>query len=130
MPVAVTGLRELNAAFAKSDKETRLGVRGVQREVAEPVRLGAETLAVIRIPNVGFRWWRMRVGVTRALIYVAPKERGIRQRANSRRRPRFADLLMNRAMEPALEARRPQLEADTERMLDRIANDFNKGGAL
>lgn len=127
MPIAVNGLRELNAAFARSDKQTRLGVRRVQRDLAEPVKLGAESLAVVRIPNVGLRWSRMRIGVTSALIYVAPKERGLRT-GSARRRPNLARLLMDRAMQPALEARRPQLEADTELMLDRIADDFNRGG--
>lgn len=128
MPIAVTGLRELNAAFARSDKESRLGVRRVQRDLAEPVKLGAETLAVVRIRNIGMRWSRMRIGLTRTLIYVAPRQRGIRN--GPRHRPNLAPLLMDRAMEPALEARRPQLEADTERMLERIADEFNKGGGL
>lgn len=128
MPIAVSGLRELNAAFAHSDKESRLGVRRVQRDLAEPVKLGAETLAVVRIRNIGMRWSRMRIGVTRTLIYVAPRQRGARN--GPRHRPNLAPLLMDRAMEPALEARRPQLEADTERMLDRIADEFNKGGGL
>lgn len=128
MPIAITGLRELNAAFALADKESRLGVRRVQRDLAEPVKLGAETLASVRIRNIGLRWSRMRIGVTRTLIYVAPRQRG--NRSTPRHRPNLANLLMDRAMQPALEARRPQLEQDTERMLDRIADQFNEGGTL
>ena len=126
--VAVTNWRELNAAFAKSERATRLGVRAAQREIAQPIRLDAESLATQTISRVGLRWSRMRIGVTRTLIYVAPRQRGARGRDNPRRRPNLGTLLMERAMEPALERHRPGLERNVEQLLDRIADDFNHGG--
>jgi hypothetical protein len=130
VPVAVTGLRELNAAFALADRKTRLGVRAAQRSIADPIKLDAETLAQDEIRRIGLRWWRMRIGVTRTLVYVAPKERGVKSRraGDPRRRPNLAGLLMTRAMERALEAHRGELETNVERLLDRIADDFNRGG--
>jgi hypothetical protein len=132
MPVAVQGLRELNAAFAKADKQTRLGVRAVLRDVAEPVRRDAETLAAARIPRMqrSPRWSRMRVGVTRNLVYVAPRQRGTRRRGDPRSRPNLAPLLMNRAMQPALDAHAADTERAVEHALDRIADDFNHGGPV
>jgi hypothetical protein len=128
-PVTVKGLRELQAAFAHADKETNRLLRAGLREVAEPVRAEAEQLAVERIPRVGPRWSRMRTGVTRKVVYVAPRERGLRTRGDDpRRRPRFGTLLMDRAMEPALERHAPEIEAAVEHLLDEVSADFNHGG--
>jgi hypothetical protein len=127
--VEVRGLRELQAAFAKADRETRLGLRGALREIAEPVRRDAETLATSSIPRIGPKWSKMRTGVTRKLVYVAPRQRGVKTRgADPRRRPNLATLLMDRAMEPALESHEPALELAVDHMLDEVANDFNRGG--
>jgi hypothetical protein len=103
----------------------------VFRAVAEPVRRDAETNAQERIPRVGDRWYRMRTGVSRKLVYVAPRQRGVKRQGDARRRrPKFGDLLMDRAMEPALEQHGPEIEAAVERALDQIANDFNHGGPV
>jgi hypothetical protein len=122
--VTVRGLRELQAALAKADRETRLGVRGELRQVAEPVRLGAEELAASSIRRIGPRWSKMRVGITRSLVYVAPRERGTRRRQPSSR-PNFGTLLMDRAMQPALDQHASEIEVRFENMLDTVANDFN-----
>jgi hypothetical protein len=76
-----------------------------------------------RSPN----WSRMRVGVTRNLVYVAPRQKGTRGRG-PRRRPKFADLLMGRAMEPALERNTPGIERHFDQLLDQVADGFNRGG--
>jgi hypothetical protein len=68
----------------------------------------------------------MRIGVTRTLVYVAPRQRGVRGQG-PKRRPNLADLMMSRAMEPALERHAGELEANVERMLDRVADQFNHG---
>ena len=131
MPVVVRGLREVNAAFAKTDRDIRLGWRASMRQVAEPVRRDAEQLAQDSIRNMPAspRWGRMRVGVTRNMVYVAPRQRGARARsAASARRPNLANLLMDRAMEPALERHAHEIEERFERLLDRAADDFNRGG--
>ena len=126
MPPAVTvrGLRELNAALAKADRQTRLGVRGELLQVAQPVQQGAEQLAAANITRIGPRWSKMRIGITRSLVYVAPRQRGTRVRT-SKSRPNFGTLLMDRAMQPALDAHTAEIEAGFERMLDTVADDFN-----
>jgi len=125
--VRVRGLRELQAALARADKQTRLGVQGELRRVAEPVQRGAEALARSEIRNIGPRWSRMRVGITRSLVYVAPRPRGLRG-DEARKRRNLAPLLMDRAMQPALDRRHGEIEAEFGHMLDRVATDFNHGG--
>jgi hypothetical protein len=128
MPVVVQGLHELQASLAHADRDLRLGVRRGLRQVAEPVQRGAEELARANITRIGPRWSRMRVGITRDLVYVAPRQRGARGRGNPRARGKqFADLLMDRAMEPALDQHAGEIEARLEELLDRISDEFNHG---
>lgn len=130
--IRVQGLHELQAALAKADRQTRLGVRGALRQVAEPVQRGAEELARANISRIGRKWSKMRVGVTQNLVYVAPRQRGHRGGRGPASRYRsdqlFADRLMDRAMQPALDRYASGIEARFEGFLDRIADDFNHGG--
>jgi len=135
MAVVVKGLRDVNAAFAKTDRDIRLGWRAGMRQVAEPVRRDAETLAlsgIRRMPSSP-RWARMRTGVTRNMVYVAPRQRGVRWNKKNPgyrfnlRRPNLANLLMERAMQPALEAHEHDITARFEQLLDHAADNFNHG---
>lgn len=124
----VRGLRELNRAFARADKRTSKELRDALREVAQPVASDAEALARVEIPNIGQKWPRMRVGVTRTLVYVAPRERGVASRANQRkRRPNLATKMMDEAMAPALARHAPDLERRTQHALDTVARDWERG---
>jgi hypothetical protein len=129
MAVAVKGYRELATAFAKADKEQKRGLPLVLRQAAEPVRREAEGLAAAEITRIGERWKQMRIGVTRRLVYVAPKQRGVARRGDpARRRPNLAPLLMERAMEPALHHHEAEVALAVDHALDRLADDFNRGG--
>lgn len=133
MPVAVRGYRELATAFAQLDKEQKKKLPLVMREVAEPVRRDAEGFASQRIRNVdsGDAWSRMRTGVTRRLVYVAPKQRGVKSRGDRRyRRPNLATMLAQRALEPALYRHEADIERALDRALDRLADEFNRGGTI
>ena len=125
--VYVRGMRELSRAFAYADRDSRRELRAAFREVAEPVARDAESLAVARIRRMpeSPRWSLMRVGVTRTAVYVAPKQRGVRRRDDPHRRPNLADLMMDRAMEPALEQNQHEIEVAVEHALDRLADHFN-----
>lgn len=125
--IRVQGLHELQAALAHADRQTRLGIRGGLRQVAEPVQRGAEQLAAANISRIGPRWSKMRVGITRDLVYVAPRQRGGGRGRDPRRRPNLARLLMDRAMQPALDAHASEIEARFENLLDTVADDFNHG---
>jgi hypothetical protein len=125
----VSGLNDLQAAFKDADRQLRLGIRSELRHIAEPVARGAEQLALTSIRDMprSPQWSKMRVGVTRNLVYVAPRQKGTRGRG-SRRRPNLADLLMGRAMEPALERNTPGIERHFDELLDQVADGFNRGG--
>jgi hypothetical protein len=130
-PIEIFGYRELMRAFAQADKDSRKYVRAAFREVGQPVASEAEQLALTRIRNMprSPKWARMRVGVTRTLVYVAPRQKGTHGRG-PRRRSNLADLLMGRAMQPALEHNASRLEANVERALDKVADRFNAGGPV
>lgn len=122
--VHVKNWRSVNAAFAKADRESRLALKAKQRQLAVPVRITAEGLSRDKITRIGEKWSQMRIGVTRTVVYVAPKQRGAKG-DSPRKRRNLAPLLMERAMEPALEQHRPQIEQEVERVLDWVADDFN-----
>lgn len=128
MPVVVQGLHELQASLAHADRSLRLGVRAGLRQAAEPVQRGAEELARANISRIGPRWSKMRIGVTRDLVYVAPRQRGQGRGRDPRRRPNLAPLLMDRAMQPALDQHEAEVEARFEELLDRVSDEFNSGG--
>lgn len=125
--LTVRGLRELQVLFAAAGKEAQGDMRRALSEVAEPIRADAESLAVSSIPRIGVPWSRMRTGVTRKAVYVAPRQRGARG-ANPRRRPRFADLLDARAMTPALERNKANIEGRVEDAFSALADRWNRHG--
>lgn len=126
MPTVVYGLREISAAYAKLERDTRAGMLKTLSDAAEPVQRTAEQLGQARISRIGKNWWKMRVGVTRTLVYVAPKQKGIRGRKDDpRHREKFAGLLMDEAMEPALERNEAKVEQLIGRFLDHVVDDFN-----
>jgi len=124
-PIAIRGLRELNRAFVRAGKQTRREIRLEMAALAEPVRLTAENLASEKIRRIGPEWSVMRTGVTQNLVYVAPFQRGVKTRGRQNlRRPNLARLLLDRALDPALEQNRGKVEEGIERMLDRISNSW------
>lgn len=125
--VRVEGLRDLQRAFKIADAAESKGLRRTLREVAEPVKLDAERLAVDTIPRIGFPWSRMRVGVTQTSVYIAPRERGKRSRGNpALRRPNLKGLLLDRAMEPALQQDTPLVVAAVDRMLATVGRQWEE----
>lgn len=124
--IAIKGQQQLIRAFRVADKATARALRDEFRQVAEPIRADAEGLAAETIPRIGPRWSRMRVGVTTRVVYVAPRERAVRNYDDPRARPKFADLMMGRAMEPALDRNRDRVEQAAERALDHIADIWER----
>lgn len=98
----------MQRAFRVADKTLSRELRKGLRDSAEPVRSDAEMLAGTRISNMGAPasadaqdWRRMRVGVTRTSVYVAPRSRAS---SGSRKRRNLFDLMTGRSLEPALDA--------------------------
>lgn len=126
--VKVEGLRELDRAFIRADIQLHKQLRTELREAAEPVRADAERLAASQIRNIsaGDPWSEMRTGVTTRLVYVAPKKRGSKR--GSLKRRNLAGLLMERAMQPALDQNEHRIVSNLDDMLGRISTDWGQGG--
>ena len=117
----VRGYNETIRAFNRADKALKTEMRAAFRDVAEPLRSEAESLAAARITYVGPKWNRMRTAITTNLIYVAPKERGRLSKKNrGLRRSNMADLLMDRAMQPALDRNEADVADRFDEALGRI----------
>jgi hypothetical protein len=114
--VRIEGLRELQVSLQRMRSEVGPELRKELRDAGEPVRALAEEKAVGRIRNIGPQWSRMRLGVTTKVVYVAPKSR----RHGGSPRPNLGGLLMDRAMQPALDESAAEIYPRVEAMLDRL----------
>jgi hypothetical protein len=112
--VEVVGLAELRRAFQVAGNGLARDLNDALKAAGEPVRQDAQTLAVSNISRIGIPWSRMRLGIQRHSVYVAPVERGTKSRTlTGKRRPRFKTKLLDEAMAPAL-----------ARNSDRVAQEF------
>jgi hypothetical protein len=118
--IRVHGIHELERSFGRYGNDLKKGLRRELAAVAEPVRFDASNLARSEIRNMTLAWSQMRIGVTKGtVVYVVPKKRGLKS-GPKKRRP-FGDLLMEKALQPALERNREKIEAGVEKMLDVVA---------
>jgi hypothetical protein len=102
--IRVRGLRELQRDFKKISKQLSQEVKDSLVEAADPVKQSAQELALGEIRNMpeSPRWAEMRIGVTARSVYMVPQAR---RRGGHGGRPNLANLLLERAMDPALERR-------------------------
>jgi hypothetical protein len=128
MALAVRNFQALNQTFKHAPKETRLALRREYRTIAQPVQRMAESLAATRISHLaaGSPWARFRLGITQKLVYLAPRQNGVRGKGR-RRRSKFGGLLMSKAMEPALHLNEERVVRDFEELFDRLTRDWNRG---
>lgn len=125
--IHVRGYREIVKAFDKADRSINQEIQAAFKDVAEPIRAGAEARARASIPHLGPRWGLMRTGLTRTRVYVAPRERGKASRVNRRlARPNLAGLLLDRAMQPSLDANEGQVSARFDEALARIESIWDR----
>jgi hypothetical protein len=93
------------------------------KAAAEPVARDAEHLALTQIRNMprSPHWAGMRIGVSvaRGVVYMVPAARSKKRI----KRPNLSDLLLNRAMDPALERNAAKIEHEVDRMLGRLAGE-------
>lgn len=126
--IRVENYKEVLRAFGKAEKTLSRGIRGSLREAAEPIRNTAEQLAgsgVIDNLKGDDPWTQMRIGVTTSAVYVAPVERGRRTRSNPAiGRPNLKPLMLDRVMEPALDAHRDEVIANIEDLLGYVSRTF------
>lgn len=125
--VHVEGLKELERAFKLADKEEAKLLRSELKLAAEPVKLAAQGKALSRIGHMTLPWAQMRIGQSRSVVYMVPKQKGRRSKANSRlRRPNLKRLLMDLAMAPALQEQASNVEARVEHVLETVAKQWER----
>jgi hypothetical protein len=112
--IRIRGQAELEAAFLQVRREVLAEIKPVLKEIGGEVAKDAQSRAGTEIRNIGSRWERMRVGVTMKGVYVAPTSK----RRGGSPRPNLAGLLMDRAMQPALDAKQDAAYA----RLDELVN--------
>jgi len=121
----VNGLRELTRAFGALSKELSDEVRDELLHAVEPVKERAEQLALSRIRNMPQSpdWADMRTGVSKArgVVFMVPAHRS--RGKPSQKRRKFANLLLDRAMEPALAENTEEIIRGVERTLDHLAGE-------
>lgn len=121
--VRVHGLKELTRDFQKISKSLSKEITKELKDAAEPVRTGAEQKALRDIRNMAAtpRWAAMRIGVSRAQgsVYMVPRAR----RAGGSGRANLKDLLLERAMDPALEENADKVKDNINDVLGHIFDD-------
>lgn len=120
--VRVRGLRELQRDFKKMSKDLSKELRKELKEAAEPVRSSAEKLALGKIRNMPRSpdWAGMRTGVTARSVYVVPS----RRRRGGSGRTNLATLLLERAMDPALQENEDKVVDRLDDMLGRLGDGY------
>ena len=116
-------IQDLNRAFEQAGEQFRKDRDRALRQLAVPVDRDAETFARARIRNVGRTWSETRIGVLTNSVYIAPVKRGTR--VHSLKRPKFAGLLMGKAMRPALNANKERVTSEFDSLLDKMVRRFN-----
>lgn len=120
MPPAVLrveGLGELRRATSRLSRDFGRGIREALEAAGEPVRQDASNLALNRISGMQrgrVPWHRMRIGVTRSIVYVAPEQRGVKggRVGDRRRRPRLKTPMLEKALYPAVEQNRDKIAGE------------------
>lgn len=118
-------MRELNRAFARADRKLRLEKNDALERAAEPVRSSAESLASATIKPGKVPWDAMRIGVTQRVVYVAPLQRSTR--VARRKRKNLAGLLMDQAMQPALDMHRSEVVERVDDLLADVGREWERG---
>lgn len=122
-PAPVRGLDTLNKAFQFAGTRMRKELPIFLKGAARPVEHGAEMNAAEI--GAGQQWSQMRLVANRRVVYIAPQQRSTR--IASRKRPRFGQRLLNRAMIPALNANRARVGKSVDELVARIVRQFNRG---
>jgi len=115
--IRVKGAAELERAFLELRREVLREIRPELRAIGNVVRKEAESLAVAKIRNIGSRWGRMRLGVVTSGVYVAPRS----HRQGGSPRPNLGSLLLDRAMQPALDAHEAEVVRRFDLLIDASA---------
>lgn len=117
--IRVKGYREASRAARRAGSAVNKEVRAAFREVAEPVRAEATS----RFSLVDAR--------SAAGYRIAVRQRGIaveqRLKKTTGKRGDYGSLQMRRALLPALEANKDELDKEMDKAIDKVADIFGRG---
>jgi hypothetical protein len=115
----------VNRALEQADADIRAQGKTELLALGQLVEHTAEILAAARIRNMTVQWAQFRTRQTPNLVYVVPVQKGVRGRG-PRKRQRFDNTMMNKAMRPALNAHRGEVNRRFAALVERVCNSFNK----
>jgi hypothetical protein len=128
--IEVEGLSEFNTALKEISVTLRRTLREDLRLAAEPVARSAQELAMEHISGMKRQktvdWSQMKIGASAGaatLVYIVPKRR--RRKGSRRGRPNLVNLMLKKAMEPALIKQYETVEHAIERAVN---NAVRKAG--
>ena len=128
--VLVENLGEINRALKLSGPAVFTAMKKGMLEGAEPIRRDAENLARDEISGMKRAkkkpppWSLQRSGETIHEVYIAPRERGIKGRDQSSRRPNFVGVMFGKSYNPAFEKGRPAVVAFVDNWLGRVTREI------
>ncbi len=117
----------VNRALEAAGGEIRQQGKQELLALGQLVEHSAEVLAATRIRNMTAQWAQFRTKQVPNLVYVVPVQKGARGGASDpRRRRRFDNTMMDKAMRPALYAHRAEVDRRFQALVERVCRDFNK----
>lgn len=125
----INNLSIVNRALQQVEPKMRQEMTTELHAIGSLVARDAQALASVTIRRITPSWTLMRVGQTRSLIYVVPRNKGVRGRG-PKRRPNFAPLMLNRAMRPALQRKKPEVNRRFGIVVSTVCGAFNNGKKL
>ena len=130
-PIVVTGFAQLERDLKASGPELIKAMRVGMRVAVEPIKKDADALALLRIRRMKNAkqkpppWSINKIGQTTREVYMVPTQKGARAQQNSGlRRPNFAELMLGRSYDPALEANRAQVAHTVDRFIGAVTREF------
>jgi hypothetical protein len=127
--IRVENYKAVLQAFGRAEKTLERDFRAELRRAVEPIRSTAELLAgsgAIRNLRAGDPWTKVRTGVTRSVVYIAPRERGRRSTRAGVGRPNLKPLILDRAYEPALDRHRNDVIKGMNDLLGNVARVWDR----
>ena len=128
--VFVSNLSEINLALQRSGLEIGKAMRKGLLEAAEPIRQDAGRLSQTKISGMKRAkkhpppWSIQRKGQTAHEVYVVPTQRGVRNSNDPKSRPKFAEIMLVKAYEPALERNAERTRLYVDKWIGSVTRNF------
>jgi hypothetical protein len=130
-PVIVSGFGQLERDLKATNPALLKAMRVGLMEAVQPIKRDADRLALTdisgmkRAKNKPPPWSIQKIGQTAREVYMVPTEKGARARRDSKlRRPNFANLMLGRSYDPALEQNRVQVVNTVDHVIGTVTREF------